>query len=152
MKPRRDDVLKQLSEIEEGLELEDPLRVGKALRELIDCVGRSFAAPERVVVGMEHLEAAAQVVTGYLEEDENHELLAFVMRDLDERMSVDAEYRLGVMGALAQVACDGLYASVLNIADWDGEEEIDERNARAAARALFAKLMLVRQQDEKTES
>lgn len=148
MKPSRDDVIKQLSEIEEGLDSEDPVRVGTALRELIDCAGRAFAAPERVTVGFEHLEAAAQVVTSYLEGDKNHELLAFVMRDLDERMSADAEYRLGVLGALAQIACDGLYAGVIQHAEWDGEAEIDESSVRAAARDLFARIMIVRQQGE----
>lgn len=152
MNPTRKDILESLSDIEDGLEAEDPVRVGVALRGLIDCAGRAFAAPTRVVVDLEHLEAAAAVVTGYLEADDNHELLAFVLRDLDERMSADAAYRLGVVGALAQVACDGLYTGVMRVADMGDDDEIDEVGVRSAARELFARVMLIRQQDARTES
>ena len=144
MTPTRQDILDQALAIEEGLDAADVVKVGKALERLGELVTVAFAAPSRVVVGKTHLEDATSLLTSYLESDPENRLLAQVLGDIDDRLAVDAAYRLGVLGAMAQLAADGLTAAVLESSGWDGTGELDEEKVRDATRNLLSHLVMAR--------
>lgn len=145
MTPSRQVVLDQLKALQRAVENDDVQNVGTEMETLLLLLKRAFSAPGLVVVTTEHLLEAVAVTSAYADLEGDHTLLADVLYRMDDRISVDAPFRLGVISALAQLVFDALTTSVIAAAtDLDSDGDIDSKAVTIACRELLQRIALIR--------
>jgi hypothetical protein len=109
---------------------------------LVDSLTLLFAAPTTLEVTAEHRATATALVTAYLEQDQEHALLAGTLADVDRAGLGVPEERIGVMAALVQLCVDALVAAVAASADTESVAAATPAELHGACRTLLQRIVI----------